>query len=289
MKFILNFCILILILSCTKDETPQQIQTQGYNMLLIGNSFFKPYADNLNTLATQANLNEHSSTVVKRGGENGRPINLWNDSTTEEHQLIKSTLDQGNIEVFGMTSGYDIGSDNPTEGHSAWINYALQKNPNIIVFIAIGSFDFPNGDSNGTRPDWDTFASDNDFNSIQEFYDFYINEMIHKEIVDELRLEFPSTKIFTIPTGWATKNLAQMNLDNELLDDISIVGPKSSSIFTDEKGHQGQIVIETGTMVWLNIIYNVDLSSFNYDTGFTTDLNAIAQDIIDSHDSNYKF
>ena len=289
MKFILNVYILIFILSCTKNENPQLIQTQGYNMLLIGNSFFKPYADHLDNLTSEANLNEHSSTVVKRGGELGRPINLWNDSNTEEHQLIKSTLDQGNIEVFGMTSGYDIDSDNPTEGHSAWINYALQNNPNIIIFIAIGSFDFPNGDSNGTRPDWDTFASDNDFNSIQEFYDFYINEMIHKEIVDELRLEFPSTKIFTIPTGWATKNLAQMNLDNELLDDISMVGPKSSSIFTDEKGHQGQIVIETGTMVWLNIIYNVDLSSFNYDTGFTTDLNAIAQDIIDSHDSNYKF
>ena len=289
MKFILNFCILILILSCTKDETPQQIQTQGYNMLLIGNSFFKPYADHLDNLASEANLNEHISTVVKRGGELGRPINLWNDSNTEEHQLIKSTLDQGNIEVFGMTSGYDIDSENPNEGHSAWIQYALQKNPNIIIFIAIGSFDFPNGDSNSTRPDWDTFASDNGFNSIQEFYDYYINEVIHKEIVDELRLEFPSTKIFTIPTGWATKNLAQMKLDNELLDDISIVGPKSSSIFTDEKGHQGQIVIETGTMIWLNSIYNVDLSSFNYDTGFTTDLNAIAQDIIDSHDSNYKF
>ena len=289
MKPLLNLFILILMLSCTKDENPQQIQTQGYNMLLIGNSFFKPYADHLSNLAIQANLNEHSSTVVKRGGENGRPINLWNDSNTEEHQLIKSTLDQGNIEIFGMTSGYDIGSDNPTEGHSAWIRYALKNNPNIIIFIAIGSFDFPNGDSNGTRPDWDTFASDNGFNSIQEFYDYYINEMIHKEIVDKLRLEFPSTKIFTIPTGWATKNLAQMNLDNELLDDISMFGPKSSSIFTDEKGHQGQIVIETGTMIWLNSIYNVDLSSFNYDTGFNTDLNTIAQDIINSHDSNYMF
>ena len=113
--------------------------------------------------------------------------------------------------------------------------------------------------------------------------------MVHKEIVDELRLEFPSTKIFTIPTGWATINLAQMNLDNELLDDISMVGPKSSSIFTDEKGHQGQIVIETGTMIWLNSIYNVDLSSFNYDTGFNTDLSAVAQDIINNHDSNYMF
>lgn len=288
MKFILNFCILTLILSCTKDENPQQIQTQGYNMLLIGNSFFKPYADHLNTLATEANFNEHNSTIVKRGGELGRPINLWNDSNTEEHQLIKSTLDQGNIEVFGMTSGYDIDSDNPTEGHSAWINYALQNNSNIIIFIAIPTFDFPNGESNGTRPDWNTFASDNGFNSIQEFYDYYVNEMVHKEIVDELRLEFPSTKIFTIPTGWAAKNLAQMNLDNELLDDISMIGPKSTSIFTDEKGHQGQIVIETGTMLWLNSIYNVNLSSFNYDTGFNTDIHAIAQDIIDTHDSNYK-
>ena len=144
MKFILNFYILIFILSCTKDENPQQIQTQGYNMLLIGNSFFRPYADHLDNLTTEANLFEHKSTVVFRGGENGRPINLWNDSTTEEHQLIKSTLDQGNIEVFGMTSGYDIDSDNPTEGHSAWINYALQNNPNIIIFIAIPTF-FPNG------------------------------------------------------------------------------------------------------------------------------------------------
>ena len=276
------------MLSCNKNENPQQIQTQGYNMLLMGNSFFKPYADHLNTLATEANLNEHNSTIVKRGGEYGRPINLWNDSNTEEHQLIKSTLDQGNIEVFGMTAGYDIDSDNPTEGHSAWINYALQNNPNIIIFIAIPTFDFPNGESNGTRPDWNTFASENGFNSIQEFYDYYVNKMVHKEIVDELRLEFPSTKIFTIPTGWAAKNLAQMNLDNELLDDISMIGPKSTSIFTDEKGHQGQIVIETGTMIWLNSIYNVNLSSFNYDTGFNTDLHAIAQDIIDTHDSNYK-
>ena len=277
------------MISCSKGDISSQDESTGYNMLLIGNSFFKPYADHLNNLAFEANLIEHSSVIVKRGGELGRPINFWNDSNTEEHQLIKSTLDQGNIEVFGMTSGYDIDSENPTEGHSAWIQYALRNNPNIIIFIAIGSFDFPNGDSNSTRPDWDTFASDNGFNSIKEFYDYYINEAIHKEIVDELREEFPSTKIFTIPTGWATKNLAQMNLDNELLDDISMVGPKSSSIFTDEKGHQGQIVIETGTMIWLNSIYNVDLSLFNYDTGFTTDLHAIAQDIIDSHDSNYKF
>ena len=288
MKIIIKFCILLLMISCTKENISSQDESTGYNMLLMGHSFFRPYAENLNDLASEANLYEHSSTVVFRGGENGRPINFWNDSTSEEHQLIKSTLDRGNIEVFGMTAGYDIDSENPTEGHSAWIRYALQKNPNVIIFIGIPPFDFPNGDSNGTRPDWDTFALDNGFNSIQEFYDYYVNEIVHKEIVDELRAEFTSTKFYTIPYGWATKSLAQMNLDNELLDDISMVGPKSSSIFTDKKGHQGQIVIETGTMIWLNSIYNVDLSSFNYDTGFSTDLHAVAQDIIDTHDSNYK-
>ena len=288
MKIIIKFCILLLMISCTKENISSQDESTGYNMLLMGHSFFRPYAENLNDLATEANLYEHSSTVVFRGGEYGRPINFWNDSTSEEHQLIKSTLDRGNIEVFGMTAGYDIDSENPTEGHSAWIRYALQKNPNVIIFIGIPPFDFPNGDSNGTRPDWDTFALDNGFNSIQEFYDYYVNEIVHKEIVDELRAEFTSTKFYTIPYGWVTKNLAQMNLNNELLDDISMVGPKSSSIFTDEKGHQGQIVIETGTMIWLNSIYNVDLSSFNYDTGFSTDLHAVAQDIIDTHNSNYK-
>jgi hypothetical protein len=107
--------------------------------------------------------------------------------------------------------------------------------------------------------------------------------------VDELRKEFPSTKIFTIPTGWATKNLAQMNLDNELLDDITTVGPKSTSIFTDEKGHQGQIVIETGTMIWLNSIYQINLEDFDYDTGFNTDLHQIAIDVMNNHPSSYKF
>ena len=108
MKTIFKLCILLFMLSCNKGDMSSQDESTGYNMLLIGNSFFKPYADHLSNLATEANLNKHSSIVVKRGGELGRPINFWNDSTSEEHQLIKSTLDQGNIEVFGMASGYTI-------------------------------------------------------------------------------------------------------------------------------------------------------------------------------------
>jgi hypothetical protein len=222
----LYLLIITFIVSCSPaTQSSEDVAPDGYKMLLMGHSFFRPYAKTFDDMVSYTEIENHDATIVFRGGENGRPINLWNDSTTEEHQLIKSTLDQGNIELFGMTSEYD----------------------------------------------------------------YYINEMIHKEIVDELRKEFPSTKIFTIPTGWATKNLAQMNLDNELLDDITTVGPKSTSIFTDEKGHQGQIVIETGTMIWLNSIYQINLEDFDYDTGFNTDLHQIAIDVMNNHPSSYKF
>ena len=283
--------VLLVFLSCSKDdnlteETQEPPETQGYNMLLIGNSFFRPYAEKLDEMAIDAGFVNHNSTIVIRGGENGRAINFWNDSSSSEHSLIKSTLDQGGVDFFGMTSGHN--SDNPIEGFKAWIEYALQNNPNITIFISLAPFDFPAGDPNGTRPDWDTFAADNGFSSIQEMFDFYVNEILHNEIVDQLRAEFPSTKIFTIPTGWATYNLYQMNIDGLLLDQIDMFGPSASSIFVDSKGHQGDIVEKAGGLVWLNSIYNVDLSTFNYETGFNTDLHEIAKQIIDSHDPNYK-
>jgi hypothetical protein len=279
MQFILNFCILLFILSCTKDENPQQIQTQGYNILLIGNSFFKPYAEKLDNLSIIAGFENHSSTRITRGGENGRPINFWNDSDSNEHQQIKAALDAGNIDVFGMTAGHE--TDNRIEGHRLWINYALQNNPNITIFIAIPQIDFP--------ADWEERAQEYGFNTIQELYDYFVNDIVHNEMVDILRIEFPSTKIFTIPTGWISVYLDQMNINNELLDNITRFGPQPTSLFVDNKGHQGDIIRETGSLLWLNNIYGVDLSTFSYETGFNTDLHEIAKQINDSHDSNYKF
>ena len=274
--------------SCKEDnqtqETPQPVENQdGYNMLLIGNSFFKPYAEKLDDLSVLAGFENHTSTRITRGGDNGRAINFWNDSTTNEHQQIKATLDQGNIDIFGMTAGHDgieSGALDRTIGHRAWINYALQKNPNITIFIAIPQVDFP--------ADWEQRAQGLGFSNIQELTDYVVNSIVHQEMVDQLRIEFPSTKIFTIPTGRASVKLDQLNTDDALLDDISRFGPKATSLFRDTKGHQGDIIEETGSLIWLNSIYGVDVSTFSYETGFNTDLHEIAKQIMDSHDPNYK-
>jgi len=270
---VLFFCI-----SCNKEEGVSTEDFQGKNMLLMGNSFFRPYAEKFNLMAIDAGLEHHNATTVFRGGDNGRPINFWNDSTTESHALIKSTLDQGNIDYFGMTAGNL--PENPTEGFKEWIEYALQNNPDVIIFLSIPPIDFP--------ANWTERAQDYGFDTIQELYAYFVNDIVHKTLVDPLREEFPSTKIFTIPTGWATINLAQMKSEGLLLDDISMVGPLQTSIFTDAKGHQGEIVRETGGLIWLNSIYNIELSNHIYNTGFETDLHQIAIQITDTHDLSYK-
>jgi hypothetical protein len=270
--------VLFIGLSCSSKEEVVPAPQQGARMLLIGNSFFKPYAQKLDDMAIATGFEQHNSTTIFRGGDNGRPINFWNDTSSAEHQQIKSTLDEGNIAYFGMTSGHE--EDDPIEGHRAWIAYALQNNPNIKVFIAIPTVDFP--------ADWEQRAQDNGFNTIQELYTYFVNDHVHTVMVDALRAEFPGTPIFTIPTGWTGINLAQMQQDNALLDEITLFGSAQSAIFTDQKGHQGDIVKEAGGLLWLSSLYGVDLNTHAYSTGFQTDLHQIAQQITQEHDPNYK-
>jgi hypothetical protein len=73
----------------------------GSNMLLMGNSFFRPYAERFSELALDADFLEHRDTIVMRGGVYGTPIGLW--TTEDTNTEIKQILDSGNIDILGMT------------------------------------------------------------------------------------------------------------------------------------------------------------------------------------------
>jgi hypothetical protein len=282
-KSLLTFFFLLLLItgsSCKEEDTAAVITppVTGVDMLLIGNSFFKPYANKLDDQATDAGLTDHHGVVITRGGENGRAINFWNDSSSAEHLQIKSVLDQGGLEYFGMTAG-SLAED-PTSGFREWIAYALQNNPDIHIFLSVPPIDFP--------AQWEQRALDNGFQNIEELYAYLLNDLVHQSVVDSLRAEFPSTRIFTIPTGSATLKLVQMHTDGLLLDSIDLTGPAASSLFTDTKGHQGDIITETGSLMWLQSLYGIELSEFSFSTGFQTDLPAIAEELVNAHDPMYK-
>ncbi len=62
----------------------------------------------------------------------------------------------------------------------------------------------------------------------------------------------------------------------DLPDVTNLQGPSESSLFTDNKGHGGQILKDLGELIWMDAIYGVDLSKYAYDSGYETDLKAIA-------------
>ena len=277
MKRPFSLLIAILFLSACSRDGGSSHQDLGHRMLLIGNSFFKPYAEQLDIVAADEGYGNYNSTHVFRGGENGWAISFWNDSTTNSHQEIKEAFDNGGIEYFGMTSGSSPA--NRTEGFKEWIQYGLQENPDMKVFISIPPIDFPSN--------WTDTAQHYGFSSIESFYDYFVNTVIHKTVVNPLRAEFPNTPIFTIPTGWAAMHLLKMEQDGLLLDSIDFSGPRATSLFTDTKGHQGQIIIDAGTLMWMKGIYNIDLNTSEYETGFNTDLHGLADQIIADHDPLY--
>ena len=248
----------------------------GFNMVLMGNSFFRPYAQELGEMALAAGFTEHRDTGFFAGGDNGRPTNLWqaNNALTAE---IKAALDEGDVDMFGMTAG--VIPENPTEGFREWINYAVAANPNVTVFLSLPPPDYPE--------QWQERAEALGYTNIREAYDAEVLQLVHSEIIDVLRAEFPSTKIFSVPTYGATFELADLYEQGLLEDEIGFRGPRPESLFTDEKGHQGEIIITTGTLIWLGELYDVDLGAFEFDTGFNTDLHSIAEGVISAHDPNY--
>jgi hypothetical protein len=258
------------------------VDLAGDKMVLMGNSFFRPYAQHFGVMVADAGFSDHSDTGVFAGGDKGVPKYLWSDpseANQRNKQLIQAALDEGGVDVFGMTGSNIAESTTPTEGYSEWIAYALQENPDVDILISVPAIDFP--------ADWQQRAEEFGVADIHELYAVFVDDMMHNALIDALREEFPSTHIFSIPTGKSATVLAQMHQDNSLLDDVLLRGPYEESLFTDEKGHQGKIIVETGTLMWLNSLYGVDLSSNDFDTGFETDLHSIAEEIMQQHNPNY--
>ena len=232
----------------------------GYNSLFIGHSFFVPFAYGMPLYTAQAGITDHTQTVVSSGGASGAPQALWEDAAHAAE--IKAVLDVGDVELFAMTYA---GEYPTTEGYINWINYALDKNPNTRIAVAMPWIDFP------------AIYNATDYaNTLNLSHD-----VVWRNFIAELSALYPTTDIFSIPHGLAAVELRLLFDANNLPDINFLTGDKSNSLFVDTKGHAGDMLKALGRLIWLGVIYDVDLANLDYDLGYTTDLKAIAQTIID--------
>ncbi|MAT93089.1 MAG: hypothetical protein CME59_10865 [Halioglobus sp.] len=254
-------------------EDPQQefylepaFRSTGFKSLFMGHSFFRPFAEAMPFHAAQAGIPNHEQTVVFAGGSNGAPEALWDN--TEKRVQIQAVLDAGDIDLFVMTYHPDYPG---LRGYRLWLDYALAQNPDTRFVVAL-PWAFQPGQTPTAQyaSDWHTGHA----------------SVIHPGI-DILRGQYPGTDIFCIPYGHAAIRLREL-FDAGQLDDVDFLASGSGdAIFSDTFGHADDILVDLGSLVWLQALYGVDLDSYAWDPGYNTDLKAIAAEIMQAHDADF--
>ena len=226
----------------------------------------RPFAEKIPRLAERVGIPNHRQEIVFSGGASGAPMALWQDD--EDRNAAQAILDGGDVDVLVMiccSEGWLETADD--QGIVNWIDYALEQNPNTRFALAFPWPDFPERyDSASFNSRWD------------EGYTMW------KQTIDTMRSRYDGVEIFSIPHGRASTQLWNLFDAGELPEVSAVRGPGTSSIFTDRKGHAGDIFKNMGATIWVGAIYGVDVSEMTYGVNYETDIAGMAQAIVAADD-----
>jgi len=267
---------MLLFTACKRGSAPETMEipekntaNDGYNALFIGHSFFVPIASGMPTHAARAGIEGHTQNVFFSGGSSGAPEALWRNPF--QRAEIQSILNAGDVELFGMTyhpvyPGLD--------GYMSWVEYALAQNSQTIFFVALP---WPTGPRTMDVENYKAIWTDG-------------HTRLHSTIIDALRKAYPDNVFYCIPYGEASVELYELYEQGNLPDaDTLITSGSTSGIYKDELGHAEPMLIDLCQLVWLQAIFKVDLHTYDYDPGYSTELKTIASGILERHDNAYDF
>lgn len=253
--------------STKPDVKLKPVNKGGYKCLFIGHSFFIPVAKALDAKPAQLGFLDHKQKLVFSGGASGAPGRLWKGSKRPDIQAI---LETGKIQLLGMT--YYNSQNSSFDDYKRWIDYTLKYNPNAKFLIALS------WGANGAKRDTSEFSK--------------ANRKTHSSIYETvlaLRKTFPGKTILCVNYGPAAIELKKLFEAGQLPDVESMVSNnKSPAVYRDAFGHAGPILKDLSSLVWLAILYDVDLTASDLDTGYKTDLKKIAMAIVTQQAHNNK-
>lgn len=224
------------------EAEPELDTLDGLEVLYIGHSFGKPFAQNLEAAAQLTGIEGHEQHIIFRGGENGAPQAMW--EAPDQQTIIKERLDTGTVDVvvmiccsqeFKETGGQ---SDQAILGTSS---YALEQNPDTRIGLTMPWADYPS-----------TYPSVDEHRALTDAA-WPPYQQLAEDIGDELGAE-----VFALYHGAAIYEVRHWLEQGLLADANSLIGSRESAVFRDDKGHAGNLALDAGTLIWLYAIYGVD-------------------------------
>ena len=254
-------------------ETVKSVDiVEGKKVLYIGHSFGRPFARELPSFVEMAGIDNHVQEIVFRGGPNGSPQSLWEDPKVRVE--IQNILSEGDTDLLVMICC----SENFLESRQSdwavenWIDYALSVNPDTDFALALP---------------WPDYPEDYENNEAYSERIIEAHASAWHPFIDNLRDLYPQSEIQSIFHGRAAIELRGLFESGSLPEISQMTSKRPPGLFTDRKGHAGQILLELGTLIWLGSIYDIDMNDFPVSElkingeSYETDLIAIAKEILD--------
>ena len=245
---------------------------EGKKILYIGHSFGRPFARELPSFVEMAGIDNHVQEIVFRGGPNGSPQSLWEDPKVRVE--IQDILAEGDTDLLIMICC----SENFLESRQSdwavenWIDYAVSVNPDTDFALALP---------------WPDYPEDYENNEAYSERIIEAHESAWHPFIDDLRELYPQSEIESIFHGRAAVELRGLFESGSLPEISKMTSKRPPGLFTDRKGHAGQILLDLGTLIWLGTIYDIDMNDFPVSElkingeSYETDLLGMAQEILD--------
>lgn len=243
-------------------------EIKGYNGLYMGHSFFQPSVWQLGKMIPN-DIKGHTQYSVFSGGANGSPGGLW--AAKKKREQGKKILDSKKIDLLVMT--YYSPRDSSVEHYSPWFDYAIAQNPKVTFMVALPWDKQPHKVGQA--------ASEMVQKRVFEF---------NETLISALREKYSENKILFCPYALGAYELIDRLRAQKLSGVKHILDPnrktraeskrKKRQLFNDELGHSGELVSSLGALLWLQTLYEYDLSKLEkqrIDGLEKIDLNEIAQ------------
>jgi hypothetical protein len=254
-------------------ETVESVDiVEGKKVLYIGHSFGRPFARELPSFVEMAGIDNHVQEIVFRGGPNGSPQSLWEDPKVRVE--IQDILAEGDTDLLIMICC----SENFLESRQSdwavenWIDYAVSVNPDTDFALALP---------------WPDYPEDYENNEAYSERIIEAHASAWHPFIDDLRALYPQSEIKSIFHGRAAVELRGLFESGSLPEISKMTSKRPPGLFTDRKGHAGQILLDLGTLIWLGTIYDIDMNDFPVSElkingeSYETDLLGMAQEILD--------